>query len=148
MLKYLALFAVAACTADPGVVTDEQEISWGGLPGPGATTIHTPIGLALDIEDGTPVPLKARKNQTFFINEIDMRAHITATVDEGVAGLAHAGDFANLDWRGIANVDESFVYLPNNDGTFTRRRFFREARWMNDPSAFVIEQIDAKGHLV
>src|ERR1044071_635840 len=36
--------------------------------------------------------------------------------------------------------------MPNTDGTFTRRRMFREARWMNEPSRFVIEQLDAADH--
>ncbi|MFT3696798.1 MAG: hypothetical protein QM831_26895 [Kofleriaceae bacterium] len=143
----MSVVALAACATDP-VASDQQDISWGGLPAPGPTTIKTPIGLALDIEDGVPVPIKARKNQTFYINNIDMRAHIETTVDEGVAGLAHAGDFAGANWTGATDVDQSFVYLPNNDGTFTRRRFFRDAKWMNDPSAFLIEQIDAKGHLL
>lgn len=142
---------VAGCTTTDAPVSEtqtEQDISWGGLPAPGPTTIHTPVGLALDIEDGVAVPLKARKNQTFYINQIDMRAHIETTVDEGVAGLATtANDFQRLDWRGINDVDQSFVYLPNADGTFTRRRFFREARWMNDPSAFVITQVDSRGRL-
>ena len=146
-IALVSMLASASCVDESPVATTEQDISWGGLPAPGPTTIHTPVGLALDIEDGVAVPLKARKNQTFYINQIDMRAHIEATVDEGVAGLASAGDFKGLDWRGISDVDQSFVYLPNNAGTFTRRRFFREARWMNAPSAFLIEQLDANGHL-
>ncbi|HEY6033587.1 MAG TPA: hypothetical protein VIV58_04985 [Kofleriaceae bacterium] len=140
--------ALASCVDQTQLDTSDQDISWGGLPAPGPTTIRTPVGLALDIEDGVAVPLKARKNQTFYINQIDMRAHIETAVDEGVDGLASAGDFKNLDWRGISDVDQSFVYLPNNDGTFTRRRFFREARWMNQPSAFLIEQLDARGRLL
>jgi predicted CXXCH cytochrome family protein len=138
---------LSSCTDDPEVATTEQDISWGDLPAPGPTTIHTPIGLALDIEDGVGVPLQARARQTFYINQIDMRAHLETTVDEGVNALAHGGDFDGLDWRGISDVDQSFVYLPNTDGTFTRRRFFRDARWMNDLSLFLIEQLDANGHL-
>jgi hypothetical protein len=143
----LSCVASHGCVDDPPVATTEQDISWGDLPAPGPTTIHTPVGLALDIEEGVGVPLQARARQTFYINQIDMRAHIETTVDEGVAGLAHASDFAGLDWRGISDVDQSFVYLPNADTTFTRRRFFREARWMNDPSAFLIEQLDSHNHL-
>ncbi len=146
-LMFVVLAAASGCVDDPVVGGAEQNVSWGGLPEPGPTTIHTPIGLALDIEDGVAVPLKARARQTFYINQIDMRAHVETSVDEGVAELARSGDFASLDWRGVSDVDESFVYLPNNDGTYTRRRFFREARWMDQPSAFLIEQRDARGHL-
>lgn len=137
---------VASTDAAPTVST-QQDIAWGGLPAPGPTTIATPVGLAIDIEDGIGQPLQLRKNQTLYVQQIDMRAHVTATSDEGVDGLARAGDFAGLDWRGTQRVDESFVYLPNADGTFTRRRFFRESRWMNEPSAFVFEQLDARGRL-
>lgn len=145
------LFAVAilaSCVDEAEELSvDESEIAWGVLPAPGPTTIHTPIGLAIDIDDGVPAPIKARKNQTFYINQIDLRAHLDTTTDRGVAALADAGDFADLDWRGTELVDESFVYLPNTDGTFTRRRMYREARWMDQPSFFLIEQRDAQGHL-
>src|SRR5215471_10800929 len=47
-----------------------------------------PRGLAIDIEDGAGVPLTVRAGQTFWVNQIDLRAAITATVDEGVSGPA------------------------------------------------------------
>ncbi len=147
-IRVLLAFAIlASCVDDPDTATDEQSIAWGELPPPGPTTINTPVGLALDIDDGVAAPMQVRKNQTFYINQIDMRAHIDTTVDEGVNGLAHAGDFAGLDWRGTKLADESFVYLPNGDGTFTRRRMYRESRWMEQPSFFVIEQLDTRGRL-
>src|SRR5215467_2242367 len=117
------LFALAPACVDvsPETVATEQSISFGDRPPPGPTTINTPIGLALDIEDGVAIPLRVRANQTFYINQIDMRAHLETTVDEGVAALATTGDFAHLDWRDTEFVDESFLNLPNADGTFTRR---------------------------
>jgi hypothetical protein len=114
----------------------------------GATTADTPIGIALDVEDGVALPLRIRSRQRFYIQQIDLRAHVDRGVEEGVAGLATAGDFAALDWTGARPVDESFVSVANADGTFTRRRMFREARWMNERSRFVIEQLDAAGHRV
>jgi hypothetical protein len=113
----------------------------------GATTTATPIGLAIDIEDGSGVPLSVRANQTFYMNQIDMRAHVEATVDEGVTGLFTAGDFATLDWHGTAFVDQAFVNSPNPDGTYTRRRFYRQATWMDEPSLYIIEQLDAQGRV-
>ena len=155
----VAVAAAAACgsalPAEPppadapsSVGEAKQDVSWGTLPAPGPTTVDTPVGLALDIEDGVPTPLVVRKNQRFYINQIDMRAHLAAAVDEGLEGLAHAGDFSSLDWGDTELVDQSFLAQPNADGTFTRRRFFRAARWMDDPSFFVIEQVDAQGHVV
>src|SRR5262245_24115750 len=80
--------AIAACADAPRVDSAA-----------GPTTIDTPVGLALDIEDGVARPFRVRKNQRFYINQIDLRAHIERAVDEGVAGLDRAGDFAALDWR-------------------------------------------------
>jgi hypothetical protein len=143
-LAVAGITLACACVDDASVATTEQAES--ASPNAG-TTIATPIGLALDIEDGVAVPLSVRANQTFYINQIDMRAHANTSVDEGIAALFHAGDFANLDWRGTQLVDQSFVNLPNADGTFTRRRFYRESNWMNVPTLFLIEQLDARGRV-
>ncbi|HEX3763420.1 MAG TPA: hypothetical protein VHW23_32215 [Kofleriaceae bacterium] len=118
------------------------------LASPGATTADTPIGIALDIEDGVAIPLRIRRRQRFYIQQIDLRAHVDRSVEEGVAGLARSGDFADLDWSGTRQVDESFVSVANADATFTRRRLFRQARWMDDRTAFTIEQLDAAGRRV
>ncbi|MBX3155171.1 MAG: cytochrome C [Deltaproteobacteria bacterium] len=154
MMKCTALAAMllapSACVDtsedDPAIADAEQAISWGTLPNPGPTTINTPVGLAFDIDNGVGTPLQVRKNQTFYINQIDIRASVLAAVDEGVRGLDARGDFAGLDWRDTKLVDQSFPPLPNPDGTFTRRRMYREARWMDRPSLFIIEQFDAQGH--
>ena len=37
----------------------------------GSTAIDTPVGLALDIEDGVALPFQVRKDQRFYINQID-----------------------------------------------------------------------------
>ncbi|HEX7842681.1 MAG TPA: cytochrome c3 family protein [Kofleriaceae bacterium] len=144
-----SFLVVSSCTEAPeGAGEIAQPISFGAFPPPGATTSDTPIGIALDLEDGVGVPLKIRSQQKFYIQQIDVRAHVDRTVDEGVAGLAQVGDFAGLDWSGTRFVDESFVSVPNADGTFTRRRMFRKARWMDERSKFVIEQLDASGERV
>lgn len=139
----------ASCAGVPdnaGAIS--QPASRGQFPPPGATTADTPIGIALDVEDGVAVPLRIRSRQRFYIQQIDLRAHVDRSIEEGVAGLAQAGDFAALDWTGTRRIDESFVSVPNADGTFTRRRLFRQARWMNQRSGFVIEQLDAAGRRV
>jgi hypothetical protein len=135
----------AVRTTDPPVSGATFPASGATFPASGATTADTPIGIALDVEDGVAPPLRIRSRQRFYIQQIDLRAHVDRGVDEGVAGLARAGDFAALDWTGTRGVDESFVSVASADGTFTRRRMFRDARWMNEPSRFAIEQLDAAG---
>jgi hypothetical protein len=132
------LVSGAACTdaAEPEVGDEQFAVTC------------TPVGLALEVDNGGGVPLQLRRGQTYYLNQIDLRAAITATVDEGVDGLADSGDFADLDWGGIAQADQEFILLANADGTFRRRRFYRNAAWMNRDSEFVLEQLDDHGHIV
>jgi hypothetical protein len=142
--SFLVVASCAEVPDDVGVAA--APVSFGTFPAPGPSTIATPIGIALDLEDGAGVPLRIRGRQRFYIQQIDLRAHVDRTVDEGVAGLDRLGAAARLDWRGTRLVDESFVSVPNADGTFTRRRLFRQAHWMDAQSRFVIEQLDAHGN--
>ncbi len=124
----------------------ESALSWGAFPDAGPTTTATPIGIALEIDHGQGLPLKVRAGQRVFINQLDVRESIDTTSDEGVAGLDLHGDFATLDWDDVELEEESFVGQPNPDGSFTRRRFYRGAAWMEAPSWFVIEQVNDAGH--
>ncbi|NUP06109.1 MAG: cytochrome C [Polyangiaceae bacterium] len=133
-------------TANEPINTSESALSWGSFPENGPTDEDTPIGLAFEIDNGVGVPLRVRRGQRFYINQIDIRTAIDTTTDEGVDGLSQSGDFADFDWDGVEFEEESFVGQPNADGTFSRRRFYRGADWMEDPSFFVVEQIDAGGH--
>src|SRR5262249_53713818 len=98
-----------------------------------------------EIDNGAGVPLKLRAGQTFYLNQLDLRASISANVDEGVAGLDASGDFADLVWSGIQLRDAEPVLSPNPDGTFIRRRFYRNAECMEQDSKFEITQVDADG---
>ncbi len=111
----------------------------------GATTTSTPIGLAVRIEQGVAQPLSVRAGQTFYVNQIDMRVLLDASVDEGISGLKTGGDFATLNWQGVELVDQSAEDAPNPDGTYTGRGFYRHARWMDRRSTFTFVQVDAKG---
>ncbi len=104
------------------------------------------IGIALEVEDGEAMPLRVRAGQTFYINQIDIRTSLSATKDEGVSGLNRTGDFACLGWNGVKLVDESFDLLAGEEG-FKRRRFYRDAAWMDVPSAFTVEPVDDQGRL-
>jgi hypothetical protein len=109
------------------------------------TTTSTPIGLAIEIENGAGVPLAVRAGQTFYINQIDVRAAITAAVDEGVAGLGASGDFAAAPWSGVHFQEQEFQLVPGPQGKFARSRFYSGAAWMTHPSVFYVTQIDAQG---
>ena len=129
---------VTACVGGEWPDTPDQSIdqSIGG----GAT-----IGLAIEVDNGVPAPLQVKRGQTFYLNQIDIRSSTTSTVDEGVAGLRTRGEFASLAWGNVDREEEEFVLLPNADGTFTRRAFFRGASWMKARSIFRLEQLDARG---
>jgi hypothetical protein len=112
---------------------------------PPSTRTRAPIGLAIEIDNGVGQPLHIQKGQRFYLNQIDMRASVDTTQDEGVSTLAHTGDFADLRWEGTRLVDQEFVLLSNPDETFTRRRFYRDAAWMDARSTFTLEQQDEDG---
>lgn len=128
---------ITVCIGDALVQTNEESI--GG---------RTPIGLAIEIDNGVATPLQVKRGQTFHLNQIDLRASTTSTFDEGVSGLRTRGDFASLAWGNINREEEEFVLLPNADGTFTRRAFFRGAAWMNVKSVFHLEQVDGRGDTI
>ncbi|RJS23981.1 cytochrome C [Corallococcus sp. H22C18031201] len=105
------------------------------------------VPLALEVNNGQGVPLKVRAGQAFYVNQLDIRASINAFKDEGVNGLRRDGDFTGVGWMGVQQADQEFVLLSNADGTYTRRRFFRGAAWMDLPSFFIVEPVDARGFL-
>lgn len=137
LAAWLAVVAALACNSDKLTMRAVEEPIGG-----------RPVGLAIEVDNGVGTPLHVKRGQTFYVNQIDLRASVAATVDEGVSGLGTRGDFASLLWRGIEVQDEEFVALSNPDETFTRRRFFAGAAWMNSPSRFVLEQIDSVGRRV
>lgn len=104
------------------------------------------VGLAIEVDNGNGIALQLKQGQTFYLNQIDMRASLVADVDEGVSGLSRSGDFSSLHWGGTYFEEQEPLQLANADGTYTMRRFFRGASWMNHSSDFVLEQIDASGH--
>ena len=71
------------------------------------------VGLAIEVDNGTGVPLVLRRGQRFYLNQIDLRASTPATRDDGVAGLAERGDFRDLAWHGISLDDEEPILLAN-----------------------------------
>lgn len=113
-----------------------------------APAVVPPVGLALEIENGVGVPLAVKAGQEFYVDQLDVRAFLETSVDEGVAGLATTGDFAGVPWDDVALADREPGGLPNSDGTWVRRSFYRGAKWMELPSTFVITPVDADGRPV
>src|SRR5262245_3867457 len=95
----VALITLAACGGDGStkgpLVTTEAAITTG------PTTIDTPIGLAIEMEGDAGVPLSVRAGQTFYLDQIDFRASIDASSDEGISGLATTGTASELPWHGV-----------------------------------------------
>ncbi len=148
LLAHLAL----ACGA-PGeaAIADELAVSAQAVgaekrrPKP-PPPVRPAIGVALEVEDGEGAPLRIRAGQSFYVNQIDLRASVTASRDEGIKGLRRAGDFVALGWGGVKMVEEEFEMLPGPEG-FKRRRFYRDAAWMDVPSFFTVEPVDSRGNL-
>ncbi len=135
-------------TADGEIETTHEALGVAPPPsGDGATTTNTPIGLAFEIENGVGEPVSVRAGQRFYINQIDITAqNKNLPSDSGISTLDQFGDFKNLQWQGSALRDESFA--SNMDGvTWTRRRFYRDAKWMESDSGMVVWQVDSQGQI-
>jgi hypothetical protein len=145
----LVAAAAVACTSDGGPQPPQPEPADGDTSAVAQAhsrrSCQEPVGLALEVDNGQGVPLRIRTGQRFYLNQIDIRAAIDATTDEGVAGLDRSGDFKDLRWKGTTLADQEFVLLANSDGTYTRRRFYRDAKWMDQDSEVTVQARDAGG---
>lgn len=101
-------------------------------------------GLSLRIDDGVGTPLVSVGSGKRYIDELDIVASVATADDEGITPVTNGGDLAHLDWTHVALVDEE--WRPDGAGTFTRQRFYRNARWMENPGLFVVYPIDVHGH--
>ncbi|RKG99255.1 cytochrome C [Corallococcus carmarthensis] len=137
--------------ASPAAVEPELAVQGAALSDDaalkGGSGSSAPVALALEVDNGEGVPLKVKAGQSFWVNQIDLRASIFATKDEGVDGLRQNSDFLAIGWGGVRLADQEFVGLSNADGTFTRRRFYRDAAWMKATSLFTVEPVDSRGVL-
>jgi hypothetical protein len=105
------------------------------------------VGLALEVNNGEGQPLRVRAGGTFYINQIDLRAAVSTFTDEGLRKLRATSDFAGLGWGGVRQVDQESQESIGAPGSYTRRRFYRGAAWMDVPSTFTVEPVDAQGRL-
>ena len=147
----LLMWGQAGCSSQDGLESVPKEAEEEDLNAPSlvsarkATSRATPIGLALEINNGHGVPMRVRSGQTFYINQLDIRAAIENTPrDEGIQGLQVSGDFSTLAWGSNTSFSEGdLTILPNLSGSYTRRKFFKKSLWMEKPSVFRLEQLNA-----
>jgi hypothetical protein len=97
---------------------------------------HDAVGLSLFFQDGVAAPLRLSGDGPRYLQELDIVASATTSDDQGITPLKKSGDLAQLDWRGVQFIEED--WRPAADGTFTRQRFYRGARWMDQESTFTL----------
>lgn len=125
--------------ADPPAV--ELEVTESALQRQGE-----PVGLSLLLENGVAPTLRLTKGPRRYLQELDMVERVSGNLDEGITPLFTAPSTSSLDWSGVTQVDEQWI--PGLDGTFTRERYFRGAKWMERQSSFELTPRDAHGHRV
>jgi hypothetical protein len=102
-----------------------------------------PVGLSLFFQNGQMAPIRLYGDAHRYLQEIDIVASVTTQADQGIEPLIHDSEFSRLDWRGIKMVEED--WRQGLDGTFTRQRFYRGAKWMERPSVFLAIPTDDSG---
>ncbi|HEY1533990.1 MAG TPA: hypothetical protein VGF76_08220, partial [Polyangiaceae bacterium] len=105
-----------------------------------------PVGLSLFFQNGVSAPLKLLGNPPRFLQELDITESVPSPTDQGIAPLIASSAVRALDWRGVEQVEE--IWIPALDGTFSRERYYRNARWMETSSNFSVLALDAHGREV
>jgi len=109
----------------------------------GAPPQPLPVGLSVWFRNGEIGRITLVGERPRFAQEIDITERIATASDQGIEPLIHSGELSRLDWRGIHFVEEDF--RTPGDGTFTRQRFYRGARWMERESTFTLTPKDRRG---
>lgn len=94
-----------------------------------------PVGLSIWSRDGAIAPLTLVGDHPRYIQELDITDTLPSATDNGIQPVIDSGEFSSLDWRGITLVDED--WRVGLDGTWTRQRFYRNAKWMERDSLFI-----------
>jgi hypothetical protein len=104
-----------------------------------------PVGLSLFFRDGGIQPIDLVGDASRYLQEIDITESIATTTDEGIDPLIHSSAMQHLNWQGIEFVEED--WREPGDGTFTRQRFYRGAKWMERYSTFIAVPKDSRGRV-
>jgi hypothetical protein len=125
---------LAGCATSPTETTDEQAIHHN----------PDPVGLSLFVRDGAAPAINLVGNTPRFLQEIDVVDSVVTSTDQGSAPAL--GLLPGVDWRGLHFIEED--WRAPGDGTWTRQRFYRGARWMERRSSFELQPLDKHGHPV
>jgi hypothetical protein len=107
-------------------------------------TLQQPsAGLSLLFSNGAAPAKLIIGNGQRFVQEIDLVESVSSATDQGITPLLDGSRTAALNWSGVEQVEE--IWVPAFDGTFTRERYFRGARWMEQPSTFRLRALDQNG---
>lgn len=112
----------------------------GAVPSPDA------VGLSLLFQNGAMAPLTLAGDAPRYLREIDLVATVPTAGDQGIQPLIDDSELSSLDWTGVEMVEED--WRPAGDGTFIRQRFYRNARWMEHSSLFLVTPTDDDGRAV
>lgn len=117
----------------------------GALSNAGAVTAGAadPVGLSLFFQNGRMPPFTIVGDSPRYLQEIDITATVTTTIDQGITPVIQSSEFSSLDWKGVTQVEED--WRSEGTGTFTRQRFYRGAAWMEHDSNFLVFAMDANG---
>lgn len=130
----LALWACGASSVEDEQATRAHQ---------GLCDEEAPIGLSLFFTNGEPRPLGQADGHARYLQEIDLVESVATPDDRGIQPLLEHARLSRLDWDGLEQVEE--IWSPGLDGTFTRERYFRGARWMDLPSVFRVSARNSRG---
>jgi hypothetical protein len=102
-----------------------------------------PVGLSLRVRNGQLAPIALYGSAERYLQEIDITEAVPSVSDQGITPLIQSSAFSALNWSGVHQVEE--VWVPSLDGTFTRERYFRGAKWMEQPSQLEVTALDSHG---
>lgn len=136
---------IVGCGADGPAAPQDIPLEV-GMSGEALHVGGDPVGLSLFFRDGTHEPLRLTKGHPRYLQEVDIVERVQTTEDLGIEPLFTAPATQSLDWTGVTLVEEQWI--PSLDGTFTRERYYRNAKWMERKSSFTLVPRDAQGHTV
>jgi hypothetical protein len=141
----LLLGLLAGCGSEASTIGQARENGF-GTADEALLHHHEPVGLSLIFQNGSAETLRLTKGPRRYIQELDIIERVASAADEGIDPLINGTAAATLDWSGVGLVEEQWI--PSLDGTFTRERYYRGAKWMEAKSSFVLTPRDHRGRRV
>jgi len=110
------------------------------------TSASEAVGLSLLFANGAAPPMVLIGSAKRYLQELDIVESVPTATDQGIQPLILDSPLSSLNWTGVAQVEE--IWVPSLDGTFTRERYFRNARWMQQRSTFELVAVNANGQAI